>query len=597
MQNCINMIRDGHIPTLVASGSLAAILAFSGVLYRASFSSPKCTKTPRKDRNTGNHNHSRGKKKRGGRRGGGGGNNERRSGKHSNRIKHGSGNNIKRSMQPLLECNENLDQNDYGVKNSEAIDDSCIPFESSTEISGRKLTDDCHDEGSTASSASPALSTSPTITDVGDCKISAQDEKKLSVSASSDSISATGSLSNTQSPVTKKDSKKIKKTRKQNYNNPLRGHRQKHSSSNASQKQSTLKLQSRSVASPTVESISSSRFSSYGTSMQNQPRKFNQRKYHKAERETVTGPYNNHNHGHTNYKKKKGNISNSYFSSATVPSAQPYYGNNHAASNLESSNMRGGKIYHSNLHSDKSNHPRSLRMTNRMQTDVHSSTNHQNYANRYITKGNRENKGSNQNLYFSPHSNVFNYKYAQIPKNPEKIELAGLLAQVGLIGRSCANLLQDVPDVEALSKLTPKQFEMYNVSKDTQFQIRSIVEARKRRMGFVSNSYGQAPTMQGVSLHTNNVTVRPPPGLGFGETSSVFANHHQPARVESNDIYSNQFHKPHRAGQNFNNTLQGNVTSQSSMQSGVLEDDDNENFEEDLLSQVGGQMAVSILDF
>jgi len=218
------------------------------------------------------------------------------------------------------------------------------------------------------------------------------------------------------------------------------------------------------------------------------------------------------------------------------------------------------------------------------------------------------NEANNMNIQYKvpTYSSHYNYSYNQIPKNPGKIELAGLLAQVGLIGHSCADLLRDVPDVEALSKFTNKHYEMYHVSKETQFQIQTLIEARKRRKEMASFSYVQSPIPNSAMAASNN-TIRPPPGLGFGEISSPRTT--ASSSIENHEVYSNHFyHSGHASNASIDlpllsrdsqvlggPALQMNSNVHSTVDQN--EEEEDEGIEADLLAQVGGQMAVSILDF
>ncbi|KAL7467382.1 hypothetical protein ACHAXS_007624 [Conticribra weissflogii] len=84
---------------------------------------------------------------------------------------------------------------------------------------------------------------------------------------------------------------------------------------------------------------------------------------------------------------------------------------------------------------------------------------------------------------------------------PGKIELAAFLAQVGLVGSACADLLADLFDVDALAALTPGQLFSYKIGREKQLEIKALLEARRLRL---QQQQRNAPTV-----------LRPPPGLGF----------------------------------------------------------------------------------
>lgn len=84
---------------------------------------------------------------------------------------------------------------------------------------------------------------------------------------------------------------------------------------------------------------------------------------------------------------------------------------------------------------------------------------------------------------------------------PGKIELAAFLAQVGLVGSACAELLADLFDVDALAALTPDQLFSYKICHEKQLEIKALLEARRMRL---QQQRRNAPTV-----------LRPPPGLGF----------------------------------------------------------------------------------
>jgi hypothetical protein len=95
--------------------------------------------------------------------------------------------------------------------------------------------------------------------------------------------------------------------------------------------------------------------------------------------------------------------------------------------------------------------------------------------------------------------------------DPKKIELAAFLARVGLVGSACADLLRDLPDVDALASLTPQKSYMYNVGDEKQMEIAALLKARELRL-----LQQQMQRMPPPSMPTTSPVIRPPPGLGFG---------------------------------------------------------------------------------
>jgi len=65
---------------------------------------------------------------------------------------------------------------------------------------------------------------------------------------------------------------------------------------------------------------------------------------------------------------------------------------------------------------------------------------------------------------------------------PGKVELAGFLAHVGLVGAACAQLLADVADVDALSRFSNEDYEQYGITdREKRARIQVLLEARARQ--------------------------------------------------------------------------------------------------------------------
>lgn len=163
---------------------------------------------------------------------------------------------------------------------------------------------------------------------------------------------------------------------------------------------------------------------------------------------------------------------------------------------------------------------------------------------------------------------------AVVPKTPGKIELAGLLARAGLIGAACAELLADVPDADALGELTEEDYATrYGVTDaGARTRIRALLRTRAERRGVVP-SYSR---IAGV--------IRPPPGFRRDDRVAALPL----AEASSRGVAT------------FG--LVATSASASKKETIVAKDyrvkrnNEEEEEEADLLAQVGGQMAVSILD-
>jgi len=148
--------------------------------------------------------------------------------------------------------------------------------------------------------------------------------------------------------------------------------------------------------------------------------------------------------------------------------------------------------------------------------------------------------------------NIPNYKGGYYGSSgryaPGKVELAGFLAHVGLVGAACAQLLADVADVDALSRFSNEDYEQYGiVDREKRARIQVLLEARAIRQAQAQATMTMAapclPQHQDASnvvaaTNTNNdylssrwnhhhhdaahyhhhphpAIIRPPPGLGL----------------------------------------------------------------------------------
>jgi len=124
--------------------------------------------------------------------------------------------------------------------------------------------------------------------------------------------------------------------------------------------------------------------------------------------------------------------------------------------------------------------------------------------------------------------NYSNYYAHDARYTPGKMELASFLAQVGLVGTACAQMLHDLNDVDALLTLSDSQYRSYNITSAKQAQIDILLNARREKkeqlqqaknftnsinFGNVSSNL-HPPSSPGLSSSTGgNTPVRPPPGL------------------------------------------------------------------------------------
>jgi hypothetical protein len=170
-----------------------------------------------------------------------------------------------------------------------------------------------------------------------------------------------------------------------------------------------------------------------------------------------------------------------------------------------------------------------------------------------------------------------NYK-SPSPVNPEKLELAAFLAQAGLLGTVASDLLEDFDNVDALSRLSDAQFELYNVTPDKQARINCMLHARARGGSSVPNP-----------------PIRPPPGLGVKNDQLLLS----PPRLNNGyDVRRSNFGYnvglSHRSLGGTNLQLPSLLQSYNVSNNSLYDEEDQIEAE---LQKLGGQMVGSILDF
>eukprot|EP00550_Attheya_septentrionalis_P000526 CAMPEP_0198282150 /NCGR_PEP_ID=MMETSP1449-20131203/1995_1 /TAXON_ID=420275 /ORGANISM="Attheya septentrionalis, Strain CCMP2084" /LENGTH=990 /DNA_ID=CAMNT_0043978267 /DNA_START=153 /DNA_END=3125 /DNA_ORIENTATION=+ len=134
------------------------------------------------------------------------------------------------------------------------------------------------------------------------------------------------------------------------------------------------------------------------------------------------------------------------------------------------------------------------------------------------------------------------YSHTDNRYTPGKLELAALLGQVGLFGAACADLLADLSDVDALGQLNETDYERYNISKDKQAAIVFLMDVRRHRQE--QEKELQLRAAAGISSHWSQPQLlRPPPGLGFNapvaeESQSVASSGIVDSSSVTNSLYS-----------------------------------------------------------
>jgi len=158
---------------------------------------------------------------------------------------------------------------------------------------------------------------------------------------------------------------------------------------------------------------------------------------------------------------------------------------------------------------------------------------------------------------------------------PGKMELAGFLAQVGLMGPDCADLLRNANSVDSLERLTDAQYRLYGVSADKQAEILWMLEVRRRSR---ENPRPWNRTPIGV--------VRPPPGLSDYRCANPFSVPSPPPFAAMNQEPSQNLFVPPATSPLF--------AHHQTMNAAEAEEESRIEAE---LQELGGQMVGSVLDF
>eukprot|EP00587_Corethron_hystrix_P001765 CAMPEP_0113303386 /NCGR_PEP_ID=MMETSP0010_2-20120614/3825_1 /TAXON_ID=216773 ORGANISM="Corethron hystrix, Strain 308" /NCGR_SAMPLE_ID=MMETSP0010_2 /ASSEMBLY_ACC=CAM_ASM_000155 /LENGTH=798 /DNA_ID=CAMNT_0000157377 /DNA_START=64 /DNA_END=2460 /DNA_ORIENTATION=+ /assembly_acc=CAM_ASM_000155 len=216
---------------------------------------------------------------------------------------------------------------------------------------------------------------------------------------------------------------------------------------------------------------------------------------------------------------------------------------------------------------------------------------------------------------------------------PGKIELANVLAQVGLVGADCAHILAEVPDVASLTCMSPAEYGRYSIGPEVHGRIRAVFHARRAKeaemaerlqreraaASFVSAESLPLPASAKIPFGFAPAPVlRPPPGLtdvtiggrdiydGRAAPGGIGNNGYQPFGDNRCQVLQlvhpgvisppkkSLLHVASTWNQNevplFENGDQNHPPTMFGME------DDTSKIEADL-HELGDQMAISILDF
>lgn len=109
-----------------------------------------------------------------------------------------------------------------------------------------------------------------------------------------------------------------------------------------------------------------------------------------------------------------------------------------------------------------------------------------------------------------------------------KAELAAFLSRVGIIGTTCANLLMDIADIDALERFTDEDYCLYSIHPSKRVEIMTVLQERRKRQFLKRQYYEEQQQLQQVQqqqqLEANMLgswnqggLIRPPPGLALSQ--------------------------------------------------------------------------------
>jgi len=554
---CLSMIKDGTVPTLAASGSLAGLIAVAGVIHRAMRPPPQSSRGGRKSGDNPSQNSRgkhKGKKNRGrGHHGHGhhSGNGHGRPGRSAGRIKAAS--NVEqqqstrkiRSLSPPKiesemqgapsECDDKRSHNEQPstLKMKEPEADRCDASNDSV-CPGRKMSSTSlevvPDDGSEVTSCSslsipnfasitPAVPVSPTP-------------------SKANSISTSGKMTS--------EGKKNGRQNKNNHNSRGRGHNRRkktfpaptQSKFNGHKKKETSVMPGGKPKShPTVfTNIVSTIRRSLSPSRPSTVRTFNKvttkpvsvevtseshQNYSTSSFFSSSNSSNNPRPSTQNESSPSGSSSRSMTTHYSVPSSSQItaqFCDSDIAPLVDKEDPEACPVLQP---SPSITPPPSSPQILPLQSCVpDTSHNVAVAAEPYVPQS--------SSYYCAPnHGYNDNYPPDNFPYTPGKIELASFLSQVGLISSIIAQLLRDLSNIDALYNFTDVDYARYYIDADKKRLICSMLNTRRCRMYHqqqqrpIERQWKPPPSTQQV--------IRPPPGLGYDNNYRSNAAPQQPS--------------------------------------------------------------------
>jgi hypothetical protein len=174
--------------------------------------------------------------------------------------------------------------------------------------------------------------------------------------------------------------------------------------------------------------------------------------------------------------------------------------------------------------------------------------------------------------------------YSRSHLSPGKIELAEFLAQVGLVGTVCSDLLEDLDDVDALSRLSDAQLELYNVTPEKMARINWMLGARDACSSPTTFSSAHAASR-----------IRPPPGLIAKSNDPLSPSRLNQAVGHDARELRLRYRTDVGFGQSGTKLELPSLLQSYNVSTNSLYDEEDQIEAE--LQELGGQMVGSILDF
>lgn len=174
--------------------------------------------------------------------------------------------------------------------------------------------------------------------------------------------------------------------------------------------------------------------------------------------------------------------------------------------------------------------------------------------------------------------------YSRSYLSPGKIELAEFLAQVGLVGTVCSDLLEDLDDVDALSRLSDAQLELYNVNPEKMARINWMLGA--------CDACSSPTTLS--SAHAAS-RIRPPPDLIAKSSDPLSPSRLNKAVGHDARELRLRYRTDVGFGQSGTKLELPSLLQSYNVSTNSLYDEEDQIEAE--LQELGGQMVGSILDF